>query len=283
MRHWSGALKLSVSLAMMSAPLTAAAEPVTFWYGGVVTTVVDENSKLPFPVKPGMLFSGRIRFDGTAPLSAKTNVVTGGSYSLHYFNDTDGYSTLLQMAGHHVENVTRKGSFAGLILAGDQHNNEDSYEFQTGGGTEMRLDGAPFTPEQQFSLVTLSLADASKTALNGPGLPSTAPDLSKFVKRRLMTWGLYIDDGKPTRVYSVNGTLTTISTNELVWLQSSVPAPGILRLAWPKLNTGFILQERGSLTAGNWSTVTNAVVEGDLEFSVTMTNSPSGRFFRLKK
>lgn len=96
-------------------------------------------------------------------------------------------------------------------------------------------------------------------------------------------WSGQRQDGKPTRVYSVNGTVTTISTNELVWLQSSVPAPGVIRLAWPRLSTGFILQERGSLTAGDWSTVTNAVVEGDLEFSVTMTNSPGGRFFRLKK
>ena len=263
--------------------LVLPAAPVTFWYGGYITSIDDPSNAAPFAVKEGMPFTGKITFDGSLAESSSTNGVPGGLYSQHYFNSTAGYSMLFQIGGHVVMNAANQGSLTGDIIVGDQYNDRDVLWFETNPGGDILLDGAPFVTYPRFSGLNLNLEDDTTTALTSPALPTSAPDLAKFQSYRQISWGVYIDDGNPTQVFSVSGEITVISANEVVFLSQVKTAASTLRLSWPRSHSGFALQSTTNLPSGPWDSVTNAIIDVGLEHTVTISTTGPQRFYRLRK
>ncbi|MEQ1854162.1 MAG: hypothetical protein ABMA01_21535, partial [Chthoniobacteraceae bacterium] len=64
-------------------------------------------------------------------------------------------------------------------------------------------------------------------------------------------------------------------------LNSALPAPGSLLLAWPNGATGWILQESPDLSEGSWLNSTRTVNVVGSEKQVTVSPSTGRRFFRL--
>jgi hypothetical protein len=62
-----------------------------------------------------------------------------------------------------------------------------------------------------------------------------------------------------------------------------VQAGSQVTLAWPAPYTGYTLEQAASLSATNWSTVTNTVATTVDRFSVTVEAGAAQRFFRLRK
>jgi hypothetical protein len=257
------------------------AAPVTFWFSGHVENVNNPSNAMPFGVAAGTPFAGQLTYDPALIGSTYTNSYPGGDIGFYYFTSIAGYSIVFQIAGHTITNVVIPGRHTGLVGVYDQYNNSDSYWAQSSGG--LTIDGSPFLADPYFSGIYIYLQDNSKTAINTTDIPTNAPVLANFPDQRALTWGAYIDDGGPTQLFSVNGVLTAVSTNELVLLNCRVVAPNTLQLGWPATLSGFTLQSRADLTAGNWQTVSNAVVDVNAEHTVTIPAAESAGYFRLKK
>jgi hypothetical protein len=259
----------------------AAAAPVTFWFSGYVENVNNPSNAMPFGVAAGMPFAGHLTYDPALVGSTYTNSYPEGDLGFYYFTNTAGYSIVFQIAGHTITNVVIPGRNTGLVGVYDQYNNSDSYWAQSSGG--LTLDGSPFLADPYFSGIYIYLQDNSKTAINTTDIPTNAPVLANFPDQRALTWGAYIDDGGPTRLFSVDGILTSVSTNELVLLNGRIVAPNTLQLGWPIILSGFTLQSRTNLAAGNWQSVINPVVDINAEHTVTVPVTESAGYFRLMK
>lgn len=57
---------------------------------------------------------------------------------------------------------------------------------------------------------------------------------------------------------------------------------GKVVVSWPVALTGFTLESRSSLSSGNWTAMSGAVVVGDQQ-ALTLTAPPGNQFFRLRK
>jgi hypothetical protein len=257
------------------------AAPVTFWFSGYIENVNNPTNAMPFGVAVGTPFAGQLTFDPALVGSTYTNSYPQGDLGFNYFTNTAGYSIVFQIAGHTITNVVIPGRYTGLVGVYDQYNNSDSYWAQSSGG--LTLDGSPFLSDPYFSGIYIYLQDNSKTAINTIAIPTNVPVLANFPDQRILTWGAYIDDGGPTQLFSVNGVLTAVSTNELALLNGRVAAANSFQLGWPITLSGFTLQSRTNLAAGNWQTVSNAVVDMNAEHTVTIPASESAGYFRLKK
>jgi hypothetical protein len=93
-----------------------------------------------------------------------------------------------------------------------------------------------------------------------------------------------------TAVATDNSGATTVSAPVNVILTVPVTRPTLavrgsgqtLQISWPTSAIAFTLQSTTGLAAtSNWRTVTNTVVTSNAQESVTVTNSPAQRFFRL--
>jgi hypothetical protein len=259
----------------------AAAAPVTFWFSGHVEDVNNPSNAMPFVVTAGAPFAGQLTFDPDLVGSTYTNSYPEGDIGFYYFINTAGYSIVFQIAGHTITNVVIPGRNTGLVGVYVQYNNSDSYWAQSSGG--LTLDGSPFLSDPYFSGIYIYFQDNSKTAIDTTAIPTNVPVLANFPDQRILTWGAYIDDGGPTQLFSVNGVLTAVSTNELVLLNGRIVAADTLQLGWPITLSGFTLQSRTNLAIGNWQTVSNAVVDINAEHTVTIPASESVGYFRLKK
>jgi hypothetical protein len=288
MKHLLARLKGSIAALALLLALRATAAPVTFWYAGYVKMIDNPSNALPFAVSEGMPFAGRLTYDSSLVTYAYTNLVGSGSYSSFSTSDTAGYAVLFQIAGHVVTNKSAAPfSYVGQTFIGNNYQNEDTLQFSVGAGGDLQLDGAPLGNPNlvppRFSSLTIELADQTQTALNHSGLPTAPPDLAKFGKRREIRWEFSLDDGNPTRLFGVSGTLTVLSTNELVFLTQTPLTNKTTRLSWPRLNSGFTLQTTTNIASGNWQTATNAVTQNALENTVTVATGGIPRFYRLKK
>ena len=266
----------------------ATAASVTFWYAGYVTTIYNPSNALPIAVSEGMPFTGRVTYDGALISNAYTNTVTGGNYGVFYPTNIAAFSSLFQIGGHVVTNKNSSpNSSVGEIFVSNNYQNWDALLFSVSESGNLQLDGAPLGNPNlvpaRYSSLDVELADQTQAALNNPGLPVGAPDLSQFTRLRDLRWTLSLDDGKPTTLFAVNGTITAISTNELVFLTRTILANNTARLSWPALNNGFTLQVSTNVAAGNWQNATNAVTQNALEYSVSISTAGIPRFYRLKK
>lgn len=267
--------------------LTASAAPVTFWFGGYIYNVYNPSNQLPIAATVGMPFTGRITYDAAHVADGATNTVPGGSYGNYYMKDLAGFTSVFQLAGHVITNQSAQAGYTGQMQVANNYQNEDALMISTAAGGDLQFDGAPLgnpvAIPPRFAYMDIDLGDETKTALNHPGLPATAPNLEKFSKRREWRWGLSLDDGNPTQVYGVSGIITAISTNEIVFLTQTELSNSAARLSWPKLNTGFTLQVCTNLSSGTWQAATNVVSQTAFENTTTISMTGPSKFYRLKK
>lgn len=273
---------LLVVVTMSFAPeMGLAADPVTYWFGGTVTDVYNPSNAMPFNISVGRRFTARLSYDPALVGSSNVTSYPEGDIGFYYFKNTDGFSILLQIAGHTVTNINNPSQNAGLVGIYDHYNNEDSYWAETGGS--LTVDGVPYLDAPLFSVIAIYLSDRSKTAFDSVAIPTNAPALDKLTNSRQFSWGAYIDDGLPTRVFSVSGVLTSVTLTEQLQLNVQPLGPRTLRLGWPVAVAGFTLRSCTNLTTKNWQTVTNAVVDINTEHTVTVSNDVPERFFQLTK
>ena len=274
--------KITALLALVVAlAVNAPAAPVTFWFSGLVTGVSNPSNAMPFSVNIGAPFAAQLTYDPSLVGSANVNSYPEGDIGYYYFTNTGGFSMTFQIAGHTITNIARPGRNCGSVGIYDQYNNEDSYWAEAGGG--LTVDGSPYLSDPYFSVISMYLDDDSKTAFNTVAIPTNAPLLGKFASHRDLTWGAYIDDGGPTHIFSVSGVLTSITTKEQVLLNYRSHSATTLQLGWPVTMSGFTLQSSTSLATSDWQTVTNAVLDINVEHTVTVPATDSTRFFRLIK
>lgn len=272
----SKALALLVPVLLL-APKVSAAQ-VTYWFTGHVTSISNPSNALPFEVAVGTPFAARLSYETT--LVGYSNVATypGGDIGFYYFTNTAGFSLIFQIAGHTITNSARVGGYSGSVGIYDQYNNEDSYWSDVG---NLTVDGAPFLSDPLFSGISIYLSDRSKTVFNSTALPTNAPPLSSFPDHRDLTWGAYVDDGIPTRLFSISGVFTEVSLTEKVILNWHPVAANSLKLSWPASVSGFTLESLSNLASTNWQSVSNPVIDIGMEHTVTV--SDPAPFYRLKK
>lgn len=260
------------------------AAPVTFWFGGRITYVYNYSNAMPFVVHVGTPFTGRFTYDVTAEFGGYTNLVSAGTGTTtgHYFNTLASFSCQMEIDGHVLTNGIRPGTFCGIANTYRHYNDEDSLYVDSGSG-ELMLGGVPLATASQFSSFGIYLADFSQTALDDAGLPTGLPDLDKFPDTRLFSWGLYLDDGRPTQLFRVEGEVTTLASAQPAFLKQELVGAGQLRLSWLKTLTGFTLQASPNLATGTWRNVTNAVTDLGLYHTVTVPVSGAPGFYRLIK
>ncbi|MFO1488958.1 MAG: hypothetical protein U1F65_10820 [Verrucomicrobiota bacterium] len=278
---------VALALAYIGTSLPLFAAPVTFWYGGYIYEVYNPSNLMPIAVTAGMPFTGRITYDSAHVSSATTNTVPGGSFGNYYIEDLAGFTSVFQIGGHVVTNKSALDGYTGQIQVGNNYQGRDSLLISASPGGDLQLDGASLgntqsTP-QRFSTMDIMFDDYSMTALTHPGLPTSAPNLSKFPDYRDWRWGCYLDDGLPTQLYGVVGVITAISANEVVILSETRISSSSMRVSWPKLNTGFTLQVSTNLAAGSWQTATNQVTQTAFENTATISTTGTPKFYRLKK
>jgi hypothetical protein len=266
---------------------SASAAPVTFWYGGYISEVYNPSNLMPIAVTTGMPFTGRITYDAAHVSDATTNTVPGGNYANYYIETLAGFTSVFQIAGHVVTNKTALEGYTGQIQVGNNYQGNDSLLITASSGGDLQMDGVPLGNTQstppRFASMDIMIADYSMTALTHPGLPTAAPNLSKFANIRDWRWDLFLDDGLPTQLYGVIGVITAISTNEVVMLTQTRISNSTMRLTWPKLNTGFTLQVSTNLATGNWQNATNQVTQTAFENTATVSTTGTPKFYRLKK
>ena len=275
----------SLLLALMtlvgSLATNAPAAPVTYWFSGIVESVNNPSNAMPFNVSVGAPFTAQLSYDPDFIGYSNLNSYPEGNVGSYYFNNAAGYSIIFQIAGHTITNTAREGYFSGSIGVYDQYNNSDSY--WTDSGKALNVDGIPFLAAPLFSVISIYLSDDTKTAFNSAALPTNAPALDQLATQRQLTWGAYIDDGKPTRLFSIGGVLTSVTLTEQVQLNVRPASASTLQLGWPVTTSGFTLQSSTNLAITNWQTVTTPVVDINVEHTVTVSPDYPARFFRLIK
>lgn len=258
------------------------AAPVTFWFGGNVTGVNNPSNVMPFQVSVGMPFAGQVTYDANRVYFSNITSYAEGDIGFYYFTNTAGYSVIFQIAGHTLTNTTVLGRNSGLVGYYDQYNNSDSFWAQSGPGVS--VDGSPFLSDPDFSGIYIYLSDPTKLAINSVvNLDTNPPVLADFGGSRDLTWGGYIDDGGPTQLFAVQGVITSITSTEQVLLNYQRLSPDTLQLSWSATFTGFTLQSCTNLAAANWQTVTNDIVDINVEHTVTLAPDSLAQFFRLQK
>jgi hypothetical protein len=273
----------ALAILLAGLALDAPADQVTYWFSGLVTSVQNPSNAMPFNVSVGTPFAARLSYDASLIGYSNVNSYPDGEVGFYYFTNTAGYSMVFQIAGHTITNISRPGVFCGQVGIYDQYNNEDSYWSETGAGRTLTLDGSPYLSAPYFSVISVYLDDDSKSTFTSVAIPTNAPVLSSFGSHRDLTWGAYIDDGGPTRLFSVSGVFTDISLIEQVLLNYRVLAANAVQLHWPVTVSGFTLQSSTDLSVNNWQAVTNGVLDINGEHTVTVTPDHPARCFRLIK
>ena len=276
-----GLLPIFILLALNAEPQPISAAQVTYWFSGYVERVNNPSNALPFNVTIGMPFAGRVTYDTALVSLEDVHSYPAGDVGSYYFNSVAGLSAMLQIAGHTITNTADPSGFAGAMGLYDQYNDEDSLWMEA--GKRLSIDGTPFLSPPYFSVISLFLSDDSKTAFNSVALPTNAPALASFAENREFTWGAYRDDGGPTRLFSVEGVLTSITSSEQVLLNYRPLPPDSAQLAWPASVSGFILQSSTNLATASWQDVPEPVVDVNGEHTVTVPAAGTATFFRLKK
>ncbi len=273
----------SLILFALSAVLsqTVMAAQVTYWFSGHVERVVNPSNALPFTVTVGAPFAGRVSYDTSLVGSAVINSFPEGDVGSYYFKEPKGLSVVLQIAGHTITNSPDLSGYSGAVGLYDQFNNGDSYWMET--GKRLSIDGSPFLSAPYFSVISLYLDDNTKTAFSSIALPTNAPVLASFANERDFTWGAYKDDGGPTRLFSVEGVVTNITSSEQVLLNCHPSPPNSVRLGWPASVPDFTLESTTNLATGTWQSVTNPIVDVNGEHTVTVGLTGATCFFRLAK
>lgn len=276
-------LALLVLLALLGVSRPAAqAAPVSFWFGGFISYLDDSSNAAPFPLAVGQPFTGRISYDpALATGSASTN--SNGRHGNYYFDTLEGFSFLLQINGQVITNTFQPGVLCGLSTINDGISSNDELLLETSGGTNLKLNGTNFTTYPQISYASFELGDNTRTALSHAGLPATPPDLAKFKSLRELRWGIAVDDGIPTSLLTVVGTITSVRAGEVVMLGQKQLSKTVQQLSWPTLHSGYLLQSTTNLANPNWQNVTNTVVDTNRLHTVNVPATGPQRYFRLRK
>jgi len=261
---------------------SAVAAQVNYWFSGQVTRVMNPSNALPFQVTEGMPFTGRVLYD--TALVAQTMVAhfPSGDVGNYYFDNPKGLSIIIQIAGHTITNAADPSGYSGNITVDDRAAYSDTLAVES--GKRASIDGIPFLSPPYFSSSSLFFSDSSKTVFASADLPTALPDLVSFPDNHEIIWGAYRDDGRPTKLFSVEGVLNSITSSEQVMLNCRPLPANSVQLAWPASFAGFTLESTSDLVAGNWQSVTNPVVISAAgEHTVTVGSMDTTRFFRLKK
>lgn len=270
-----------VAAASLWTAAPAEAAPVTFWFSGKLEYINNPSNALPKDVTVGAPFTGRITYDPGWLGSSNWNSYPSGTTMNTYYTNTAGFSVLVQIGANIITNAPNPDGYpCGYVGVYDQFNNCDSLTIETS-SADLIVNGNPTLQGNSFPLVSLYLRDDTKTAFSSASLPGVPPTTSQFQDDRIFAWEQLIDDGKGTRVFSVSGTITMITTNALVALnirrQSS-----LIQLGWPLGVAGMSLQSSTNLSPGNWQDVPDPVTAIGMEQTVTLPANTASRFFRLK-
>lgn len=256
---------------------TAAAAPVTFWFSGAITYINNPSNALPSGIVTGTPFSGRVTYEFIAGSYNTGFTNASGSRSNLYLTTLAGVSTLLQIGGHTLTNTaTIPGLLTGSLHINDNYDNEDYFNFYTG-FAGLALDGNIMTN----SYWSLYLKDSTKTAYTSATFPTNPPTLAAFQAKRDFGWTL--TDDQNNYIFSILGTLSTISTNELVALNFRRTGANTAQLGWPLAVSGYTLQSATNLATGQWTDVATPVTPLGMENTVTVSTTGTPKFYRLKK
>jgi len=261
---------------------SAVAAQVNYWFSGQVTRVMNPSNALPFEVTEGMPFTGRVLYDTALIANSTVAHFPSGDVGNYYFNDPKGLSIIIQIAGHTITNAADPSGHSGNITVDDRAAYSDTLTVES--GKRASIDGIPFLSPPYFSSSSLFFSDNSKTAFASVDLPTALPDLANFPDNHEIIWGAYRDDGRPTKLFSVEGVLNSVTSNEQVMLNCRPLSANSVQLAWPASFAGFTLESTSDLVTGSWQSVTNpAAISFAGEHIVTVEAASAVRFFRLKK
>lgn len=255
----------------------ASAAPVTFWFTGKIDYIYSESNTMPAGIVIGTPFSGRITYDVT-PASYQAGFTNAsGSRSNIYFTTLTTASTLLQVGAHTITNVIAiPDNQTGSLHINDNYDNEDYFTFYTG-QSGLIVDGALMTN----SLWSIYLKDGAKTAYSSATFPVNPPSLTAFPTRQEFRWGQY--DDTQQNLFSIVGTIASISTNELVALNLHRTGPNTAQVTWPVGVSGFKLQSSTNLATGAWQDVPTPILDVGMEHTVSVATGGTPRFYRLKR
>lgn len=267
------------SIAWLVLALPAAAAPVTFWFGGQVDVVQNSARLAPTGIAVGTPFDGRISYDPANVWYAETNHVGDGIYSQYNFASTAAFSFTLHIAGNTISNVALSSN-SGLVGAENNISESDRLLFET--SSSLMMNGTNLVSAPNQVSLSLFLQDGNLTALSSAALPSTVPALESFSEGGSLTF-LARNGNGTVDLFSIRGTLQTISATETVQLSCRRSSVSTIQLAWPLQASGYAVQFATSLTNPNWQSLAAQVLETATEHTVTLPSNTAPRFFRLKK
>jgi hypothetical protein len=255
---------------------TAPAAPVTFWFSGVVDSTTDAGTNLPTGIAMGTVFTGRITYDATLG-DYQSGFVNGSlSSSNIYFANFLSTTAVLYIGGHTVTNqLLDPERDAGSLHIRDNYDNEDNFIYYAG-MSGLAVGGQSFTNSRW----NIYLKDGTKTANTSAAFPTTPPSLAAFASKRAFNW--VRQDDANQYLFSVDGQILALSTNEMYALTFRVTGNNTAQVAWPVVATGFTLQSSGNPVSG-WQDVLAPVVNVGGEHTVNVTTTGAPKFYRLKK
>jgi hypothetical protein len=149
---------------------TAQAGPVTFQYEGTVSTVTGPTGWLPSGIAPGDDFLLSYTFESTTPESpASISDLTFG----YYFQADGIFSSYSVVVGGNTFAFSPSSTDAAIFVY-------DDYSFGSSFDRYYASAGMQDAYGYEFIDATISMMDASLTAISGLALPTTAPDPADF-------------------------------------------------------------------------------------------------------
>jgi len=257
--------------------LPASAVVVSYGFSGYVAYVNNPSNTLPANIIYGAPFNGMFTYDTEATLAGDQSASTNaGNF---YFSSTNGISMYVSVAGHLFFSRQSGSNVNTSFIVHDDYVERDSLSVNFAQPNVLQ-DGNPFPGNPDSASLLLYFLDNTATALSSDVLPTNPPVLAAFTTVRRVEV-ISNKDGKTLGAFQ--GTITNITTtpNPVLFIK---PQPGgELRLTWPLAALDYQLETNSSPSGVGWAVDATPVVDSDSEHTVTVPNTGSAQFFRLKK
>jgi len=265
-------------------PARSVAAPVSFGFSGVINSVTSPGGGLPAGLAVDQPFLVIVTYDPDllpAAFESPANVT-----------DANYYTTNLAAYGYWARFGSLEISLPNPAPVKVTHSIEVRNGFggwdgvqQESYGADAWFNQAPL-PAGQTATRGFSIMDDTMTAFDSESLPLTLPPISQFQRIHRASFAVFqinSETGVPSTLYQAGGLISEITNSPRPPLSLSRQPSGSLRLSWPRILPGYVLQSANDLDGSPWTPVAATQTETPTEFVVEVKSAPAGTFFRLQK